>query len=887
MYCRNCKADRGGKFCPDCGSKLLDRAEEPPNSARGGVKRTSGAGAGSAYIGAAPGGGSLRDSLPNINRAGIANPPCSPPARAVVPGASPQRPRPDADSIVSTSVASLREAKLQQQQQQQNATQPMAQGPVPTDAAALVAAQRSPNTRKRDAMVSSSSSGQNRITVAVRKKPLMPHESPLDVINVSSLNGLTVCEPKKALDGTPLVECHKFLFDEVFDERDNNQEVYQRTARRLIDYVYDGGFCAVFAYGQTGSGKSYTMLGSDRDAQPGLYLQAAEEIFAKIEPNLEVAVSFFEIYAAKLYDLLNGKEQVYSREDENQKVHIRGLTEHKVKNTSLMMALIKKGMEGRSQSSTTMNDESSRSHAIMEIKLKLSSGKLIGKLSVIDLAGSERAAVGHAGDKQVQMEGAEINKSLLALKECIRALDQGARHVPFRQSELTQILKESFLGESGHTTMIANITASHESCPETINTLRYAYRLKELKADEAAPAVPNANPGANLIRNAQGALITDRKEKPTCPGCGAERRNLASLEAHKESCELVVVSCRHCPASYKRKDAAKHEKTCPRLPVECRLCKQKYPRDVLKKHQQFDCPNGETSCLFCRVKLTRAELEGHKGTCEQRTVECECGAKVKFSQLQNHKKTCKKVKKDSIVSASTDNFKQHLHNANGNAANGSAIAAGPTPVQKDVEPTSQPPSRTNSNATSMRHSSTSEPVELKAGCVQNKPQPSTSGKRSSSVTATAKPTPNAAKPLHSSAEDIAKPVERRQTTTDVSSDDPAAAAPTTVVPAPPAGRRSFGSNAGGSKPQSPVDMGGSPPICGFGEMGCSGVGCGSEAHVQLLLGSFVLLKKENADMKKEFAVLNHRLAKIEHHNEQLRRLHTTAALGAGNTKATD
>ena len=505
------------------------------------------------------------------------------------------------------------------------------------------------NSKRREPMISASSSGQSRLSVAVRKRPQNPSEqSSLNIINVTSLNAITVLEPKKALDGTPNLDPQKFLFDEVFDETDGNTEVYKRTAGRLIDFVYDGGFCSCFAYGQTGSGKTYTMMGTNA-RERGLYLQAADEIFKKLEPNLEVAVSFFEIYASKLYDLLNYKEQIFAREDENQKVHIRGLTEHKVENSNSIMNLVKKGLEGRSSSTTTMNDESSRSHAIMEIKLKLSSGKLIGKLSVIDLAGSERASVGHAGDKQIQMEGAEINKSLLALKECIRALDQGARHIPFRQSELTQILKESFIGDNGHTVMIANISPTGESCAETLNTLRYAYRVKELKTDDDGKG-PTVS-GGNQIRNIHGSIISSNKETPRCQGCSTEFRNLATVEAHKESCDLVTITCDYCANSFKRRDESKHNKSCTKFPVFCKQCKDKVPRDILKKHQQYDCPMAETSCLFCRVKLLKSDLEGHRNTCEQRMVDCdECGARVKQSQMVAHKRTCKKTKRPSEVS---------------------------------------------------------------------------------------------------------------------------------------------------------------------------------------------------------------------------------------------
>ena len=125
---------------------------------------------------------------------------------------------------------------------------------------------------------------------------------------------------------------------------------------------------------------------------------------------------------------------------------------------------------------TGANSDSSRSHAIFQIVLKTADDQLQGKLSFIDLAGSERGADRGDSDNKTRMEGAEINKSLLALKECIRALDQVSRHTPFRQSKLTQVLKDSFLGDS-RTCMIATISPNTSNSEHSLNTLRYADRF--------------------------------------------------------------------------------------------------------------------------------------------------------------------------------------------------------------------------------------------------------------------------------------------------------------------------------------------------------------------------------------------------------------------------
>lgn len=154
-------------------------------------------------------------------------------------------------------------------------------------------------------------------------------------------------------------------------------------------------------------------------------------------------------------------------------------------------------MSLRASGSTGANAESSRSHAIMQMQLK-HNGRLYSKISFIDLAGSERGADTMHTDKQTKIDGAEINKSLLALKECIRALDLDKKHTPFRGSKLTQVLKDSFVGNS-KTTMIANISPASMCSEHTLNTLRYADRVKELKKEAKLAARPKGDRKANEL----------------------------------------------------------------------------------------------------------------------------------------------------------------------------------------------------------------------------------------------------------------------------------------------------------------------------------------------------------------------------------------------------
>lgn len=160
------------------------------------------------------------------------------------------------------------------------------------------------------------------------------------------------------------------------------------------------------------------------------------------------------------------------------------------------MDTIHAGLKNRKSGQTGANDESSRSHAILTFFIK-HGGKLFSKMSFIDLAGSERGADVIDTKKTTKQDGAEINKSLLALKECIRALDHAGKHLPFRGSKLTQVLKDSFLGNS-KTTMIANVSPALTCCEPTLNTLRYADRVKELKKD---PSLKKAIAGDELSKD--------------------------------------------------------------------------------------------------------------------------------------------------------------------------------------------------------------------------------------------------------------------------------------------------------------------------------------------------------------------------------------------------
>lgn len=172
-------------------------------------------------------------------------------------------------------------------------------------------------------------------------------------------------------------------------------------------------------------------------------------------------------------------------EDGKQQVQVVGLTEKVVDSVEEVLKLIQHGNNARTSGQTSANANSSRSHAVFQIVLRPpGSTKIHGKFSFIDLAGNERGADTSSANRQTRMEGAEINKSLLALKECIRALGKQSAHLPFRVSKLTQVLRDSFIGDKSRTCMIAMISPGLSSCEHTLNTLRYADRVKELVVKE-------------------------------------------------------------------------------------------------------------------------------------------------------------------------------------------------------------------------------------------------------------------------------------------------------------------------------------------------------------------------------------------------------------------
>ncbi|XP_037349483.1 kinesin-like protein KIF19 [Talpa occidentalis] len=283
-----------------------------------------------------------------------------------------------------------------------------------------------------------------------------------------------------------------YLFDVAFDFTATQEMVYQATTKSLIEGVVSGYNATVFAYGPTGCGKTYTMLGTDHE--PGIYVRTLNDLFRTIEETsndmeYEVSMSYLEIYNEMIRDLLNPTlGYLELREDSKGVIQVAGITEVSTINAKEIMQLLMKGNRQRTQEPTAANQTSSRSHAVLQVAVRQRSRvKNIlqevrqGRLFMIDLAGSERASQTQNRGQRMK-EGAHINRSLLALGNCINALSDKSsnKYINYRDSKLTRLLKDS-LGGNSRTVMIAHISPASSAFEESRNTLTYAGRAKNIK----------------------------------------------------------------------------------------------------------------------------------------------------------------------------------------------------------------------------------------------------------------------------------------------------------------------------------------------------------------------------------------------------------------------
>ncbi|CAL5004715.1 unnamed protein product [Urochloa decumbens] len=324
-----------------------------------------------------------------------------------------------------------------------------------------------------------------------------------------------------------------FTFDKVFGPTAKQQDLYDQAIIPIVNEVLEGFNCTIFAYGQTGTGKTYTMEGECRRAKSGpkgqlpadagVIPRAVKQIFDTLErQNTEysVKVTFLELYNEEITDLLAPEEISKAALEDRQKktlplmedgkggVLVRGLEEEIVTNASEIFSLLERGSAKRRTAETLLNKQSSRSHSVFSITIHIKEAtpegeELIkcGKLNLVDLAGSENISRSGAREGRAR-EAGEINKSLLTLGRVIMALVEHQGHVPYRDSKLTRLLRDS-LGGRTKTCIIATVSPSVHCLEETFSTLDYAHRAKSIKN---RPEVNQKMMKSTLIKDLYGEI---------------------------------------------------------------------------------------------------------------------------------------------------------------------------------------------------------------------------------------------------------------------------------------------------------------------------------------------------------------------------------------------
>jgi hypothetical protein len=374
------------------------------------------------------------------------------------------------------------------------------------------------------------SSAAETVRVVVRCRPLNSKEKAdgrEQIVHMDSSMGSCVVAPSGA-------EPKNFTFDAVYGTDSTQAVLYQQTASKIVDSVIEGYNGTIFAYGQTGTGKTFTMEGVNHDEElQGIIPRAFQQIFKMIEAHASedreflVRASYLEIYNEEIRDLLskNSTNKLELKENPDTGVYVRDLTSYVVKSTRECDKLRDFGAKNRHVGATAMNQDSSRSHSIYTITVEQcetyadgSTHIRMGKLNLVDLAGSERQSKTQASGDRLK-EATKINLSLSALGNVISSLVDGkSQHIPYRDSKLTRLLQDS-LGGNTKTVMVANLGPADWNYDETLSTLRYANRAKNIKNK---PKI-NEDPKDAMLREFQEEIAKLKAKLERAGGGGGGR----------------------------------------------------------------------------------------------------------------------------------------------------------------------------------------------------------------------------------------------------------------------------------------------------------------------------------------------------------------------------
>lgn len=389
------------------------------------------------------------------------------------------------------------------------------------------------------------------VTVAIRVRPFSKREKSAEEPQVVFTNGKEV-----AVEHPGKRQVHTFTYDLSFwsvDERHpsfaSQAAVYQALAAPLLEQAFGGFNTCLFAYGQTGSGKSYTMMGFNEEA--GIIPRFCEDLFAQVakkqtqEVSYHLEMSYFEVYNEKIHDLLvckgeNGqrKPTLRVREHPASGPYVEGLSTNVVSSYSDIQIWLELGNKQKATAATGMNDKSSRSHTVLTLMMTQTKTEFVegeeldhrirSRINLVDLAGSERCWATQSSGERLR-EGVSINKSLLTLGKVVSALSEQAggkrAFIPYRESVLTWLLKESLSGNS-KTSMVATISPAASSVEETLSTLRYAAQARTI----VNVAKVNEDMSAKLIRELKAEIEKLKAARRNSQNIDPERYRLCRQE---------------------------------------------------------------------------------------------------------------------------------------------------------------------------------------------------------------------------------------------------------------------------------------------------------------------------------------------------------------------
>lgn len=314
------------------------------------------------------------------------------------------------------------------------------------------------------------------ISVVLRKRPMFTEEVQRGDYDATTVSGrqIIVHDGRMKPDMVHMeMKHHTYSFPRVFDEHTSNDAVYQATASPLVRHAAQGGTATVFMFGQTGSGKTYTMS--------AIHERAVAELFAQLGESEQVVVSYVELAGSSCRDMLNGGSTVDLMSDRRGEVQLCGMTELEAHDADELLQVMTAANNARATCSTGVHDQSSRSHAICRVFVRRQPPPAPpwGQFTMVDLAGSERRQDSAMHDAARRKESAEINSSLMALKECIRARvaqEAGATkvHVPYRDNKLTQLLKQTFTLKEASTIVIATISPTSADTEHSLRSLHHS-----------------------------------------------------------------------------------------------------------------------------------------------------------------------------------------------------------------------------------------------------------------------------------------------------------------------------------------------------------------------------------------------------------------------------